>query len=572
LERLSWTGGRPSNLAGCAPQHEGQAEAARARQFRVGQAEQGLRVEFAELVTHAADGKGGAGLIAQDQRLAAIDGGGGNGEAEGPELDRGAVPVCEIDAACLPEPLSNPVPEAEQAEALPRQQTQPCRTDQFRVPVALVAAGRRQFPVALRYGGNRSGQVGVHGFLLKMASGILVPVGSAVKKASRAAQRQRLKAGRGCRKICARRAILSGMLRKMPGTGKTNSMSPAKAEVSSSYVLQIFLGLRQAGCDLSDVLSDYGLRDEDLRDVERRIPIEVEHALLRAGVERTGDTLLGLHAGERIGPGFMGIIGYTAMSAETLSEAIDIVLNHEMFRTEIAQCSIEYFKDSYAIRWTPLLPPTPLDRHRIELTFASWKRFVDGTIGMPIEAIVNREAVHFRHAPGGDLSAYKAVFGDVRIRFGAEDDAIFGPLSALDLPLMSADPTIHRAASQKLASIVSRQSAQRGFMETVRHQITEALAEGSVSLESVADRLKLPHWRLQRMLKAQGYAFSDLVDAQRKRLAEKYLSDSRYTIGEVALSLGYSEQSAFTRAFRRWYGSTPGEFRAAQSAPRHMEK
>jgi hypothetical protein len=59
---LSRTGGRPSNLAGCAPQHEGQAEVARARQFRVGQAEQDLRDEFAELATQAADGKCGAGV------------------------------------------------------------------------------------------------------------------------------------------------------------------------------------------------------------------------------------------------------------------------------------------------------------------------------------------------------------------------------------------------------------------------------------------------------------------------------------------------------------------------------
>jgi AraC-like DNA-binding protein len=87
------------------------------------------------------------------------------------------------------------------------------------------------------------------------------------------------------------------------------------------------------------------------------------------------------------------------------------------------------------------------------------------------------------------------------------------------------------------------------------------LADGAASLSSVAERLHMPARTLQRRLADQGLSFSQLIEDVRKRLARTYLQQPEIPLTEIALLLGYSESSAFSRAFRQWYGVSPSRFR-----------
>jgi len=92
-------------------------------------------------------------------------------------------------------------------------------------------------------------------------------------------------------------------------------------------------------------------------------------------------------------------------------------------------------------------------------------------------------------------------------------------------------------------------------------EILSRLPEGAPRLAQVAQALGLPRWTLQRRLLASGVTFSDLVDAPRRDLARTYLHQGGLPLADVAFSLGYSEQSAFTRAHRRWFGRPPRDNR-----------
>jgi AraC-like DNA-binding protein len=100
-----------------------------------------------------------------------------------------------------------------------------------------------------------------------------------------------------------------------------------------------------------------------------------------------------------------------------------------------------------------------------------------------------------------------------------------------------------------------------GLLQTARHAIAEAMRDGDPKLARVAKKLAMSSRTLQRRVKEHGVDFKKLVDDTRRRFALNYLKERKHTLTEVAFLLGYSELSALNRAFKRWTGSTPLDYR-----------
>ena len=111
------------------------------------------------------------------------------------------------------------------------------------------------------------------------------------------------------------------------------------------------------------------------------------------------------------------------------------------------------------------------------------------------------------------------------------------------------------------------ESGDRQLDRQVVLQIADVLTDGIPSLAQVASDLGMSARTLQRRLSDQGLTFQALVDQARRETAERFLADTRYSSAEVAFLTGFSEQSAFTRAFKRWAGQTPGTYRDLTAAP-----
>ena len=139
-----------------------------------------------------------------------------------------------------------------------------------------------------------------------------------------------------------------------------------------------------------------------------------------------------------------------------------------------------------------------------------------------------------------------------RITFSHEDWA---------RPLVGANPRL-RATLEAHALELAREASQaQGFGAKVRTVIAQNLREGEPRIGDVARRLGMTARTLQRRLQDEQLGFTALVDAARLDLARRYLADESLSISEVSFALGYSEPSAFTRAFKRWSGSAPAEYR-----------
>ena len=128
------------------------------------------------------------------------------------------------------------------------------------------------------------------------------------------------------------------------------------------------------------------------------------------------------------------------------------------------------------------------------------------------------------------------------------------------------DESIWRFLTAHIEETLADQDAEETLTQQIVQNIVNMLSEGVPTLSDVASEFGMSARTLQRRLAEEGHSFQTVVDEARRQLAERFLADTRYSIAEIAFLTGFSEQSAFTRAFKRWAGRTPGAFRLGASA------
>ncbi|MFZ5756001.1 MAG: AraC family transcriptional regulator [Pseudomonadota bacterium] len=327
---------------------------------------------------------------------------------------------------------------------------------------------------------------------------------------------------------------------------------------STLYIEYILDHALSQGCDLTDVLIELGVTAEQLDNAGARIPLSVESVLFERSIVQTGDILFGLHMGEAIRPRFMGPLGYASMSSATLGDAMAMMLPYQRVTTEFGITTAATRGDRYVIRWddVPETRDVSHARHRVENYFAAcitFGRWITGSQENPAE-------IRFAHEAPCAADEYTRIFR-CPVRFNAGENSISLPMHVLALKLRDADPEVHRVMVGRVKQELSSYSARGNLLEQVRHALREDLGNGAPSIDSVSGQLGLKPWTLRRMLKVENLDFTTLLDEVRREMAVDWLTTSSRTVSDIAVSLGYSEQSAFNRAFRRWFSLTPLEYR-----------
>jgi AraC-like DNA-binding protein len=202
-------------------------------------------------------------------------------------------------------------------------------------------------------------------------------------------------------------------------------------------------------------------------------------------------------------------------------------------------------------------------RHAAEFTLAALLVISRQLSGQPLAV----GEVAFSHpAPAAaTVALLAAVFGTTP-RFGAPANALELDRAELERPLPAADATLSRIIERHAEALLAARPEPRAAMgQRVRHALVGLLGQGDgereVSLAAIARRLGTSERSLQRHLADEGITFDALYEELRRELAVRYLADRSMAIAEVAYLLGYSEPSAFHRAFKRWTGATPAEAR-----------
>ena len=339
-------------------------------------------------------------------------------------------------------------------------------------------------------------------------------------------------------------------------------MPQLKPRLTVRAIRPLVSGLRQSGYDAAPILSAVGLDDATLAETDSLVPTSLAMTLLSRAVEHTGDVNIGLHLAEHAELGSFDVHFYAMASSPTLGAAYERLCRYQRLIHETSRVDLEV-GDATAILRHQLAGGRPAPRQTAEFLVAAWVRAGRVVTGMEWTP----KDVHFAHAAPPDTSEHARFFGTT-VRFGMRANALVLPARLLDTPCTRADPALVAVLDRYAAGRLEQAPRTNSVADRVRTVLHDELRGGEPAAARLAARLKMSVRSLNRLLAAEGTSYQELLDAIRRELAERYLASDHLSIGEVGFLLGFSELSSFHRAFKRWTGRTPAQFREGFRATR----
>jgi AraC-like DNA-binding protein len=318
----------------------------------------------------------------------------------------------------------------------------------------------------------------------------------------------------------------------------------------SMRLLQPFLQVLRQREDIAPLLSAFQSSQG-----EERIPIAKAHRLLEAAIELTRDPDLGLKASRLISFGDVGALDYLVCSSKTVGEALNVAARYMRLVDEALDVRVELDEARVWLRLESrvALPRAAADFQIGTLFLNYWRSWLGAHIsGMTIV---------FRHAAPVNQREYQQTFAPAALRFSAPFNGFELDRRYLDFPLRSADWRLHQIIQAHAEQTLMNRPTPQSVTAEVRALVARELTAGNASAVRIAQRLGVSTRTLGRKLDREGVTFKELLDELRKQRALEYVGSHDFGLTEVALLLGFSQTAAFHRAFRRWTGQTPLQYR-----------
>jgi AraC-like DNA-binding protein len=259
----------------------------------------------------------------------------------------------------------------------------------------------------------------------------------------------------------------------------------------------------------------------------------------------------------------LGVLGYVVLNAPTLGAAFAHMRRYFVIQQRAGVFSLDVEGGSACLAYTLRRSPHELPRQHALAILTMLVRVVREGTG---DASWAPSEITLPHRPPTGASDALAFFG-APIRYGAEAAALGFPADMMRRPMVTADPGLFpilvRHADEVLATLPA---ADDTTLDQIRRLVSSLLGNGTISIDAVAARMGTSARTIQRQLQLHGASFKQLVDDVRLGMARRHLADPSVNLTDAAFLLGYSDLSAFSRAFRRWTGSSPQEYRDTQLA------
>ena len=327
-----------------------------------------------------------------------------------------------------------------------------------------------------------------------------------------------------------------------------------------AYVTSLFARKMVAAAgrriDARATLSGAGLDPDAPWDPKAMMPAESYYAMLEGMARQIDVTELPVHVGASMRCDDYGALGLAWKAAPTLGASCARIVRYARIWTGVV---------TYELRGDPR--GTLFILHRTGPRRLGMRLSNEATLASAVslarqvcpEAFAPME-VMLRHPPPDRIAFHEEWFG-CPVRFDAAHDAILISRAAMERPNILGDEGISRYLISHLDAELSSVAPEETVVSRARAAIAQTLSEGKPTIAQVARGLGLSARSFQRRLSEHGLNFQTLTEETRRDLAEGLLRDARYSLAEIAFLTGFSEQSSFTRAFRRWRGTTPANYR-----------
>jgi AraC-like DNA-binding protein len=286
------------------------------------------------------------------------------------------------------------------------------------------------------------------------------------------------------------------------------------------------------------------------------IPMEHFCRLLDELAKATGDEAFGLHVGARLNAPHLGLIGQLAVTAQTLMEAIDNMRSNFFIFQSNTHFGLHQEEDLLWLSYAISDKRIPFHRHNADMMITIFVNFLRSVLGpnwSPVE-------VRFQHGKPDVGPKYEKHFG-CPIQFGRRINAIGINPRHLNAAMPKRDAQMHKLLKGVIDHLAAQRKIEADFGFIVKQHILMLMGSEPVTSRQVAQSMLLSEAQFLKFVRTKKLGFHDLVKETRFELARHYLDQPDISLTEISLLLGYSELSAFSRAFRRMSGETPQQYR-----------
>ncbi len=309
--------------------------------------------------------------------------------------------------------------------------------------------------------------------------------------------------------------------------------------------------LERLGYGSEPLLAAAGLRRRDLDDPDARVPCDALGAMIARAQQQRFTPNLALELARLTPIGAYPLLDYLVLTSETVGAGVQQLARYNRIIGGPIEIDLREEGDTVRIVMASSAAPFSLE-FVASLVILHFRNETDGrfaAIGVALEHAVD------------DPAAYERILA-CPIEPRASWNGIRVSLDMWRLPLRRRDSVLRQLLETQANGILAHQPARTGLAFQVQRALASRVAGGDTSIGALARELAMSGRTLQRRLATEGVSYHGLLDEARKAAAGQYLRESTLAIGEIAYLVGYSEPAPFHRAFKRWFGKTPGSVRS----------
>jgi len=333
---------------------------------------------------------------------------------------------------------------------------------------------------------------------------------------------------------------------------------PSKTSVSVTLIDALNLYALSIGVDVNKACQKTGFKPALLEDPETRVPVQAFHSLWLEIANQSSDPDFGLHFAEWTRNQFgEGVLAAVMINCPTVGNAMEKLTRYHALATDVIQVQLRREANLARFAWKSVLTNYPLDRQIAEA--------VIGRLFFTLENLsrdkITPLEINFRHPLPRSISEHQRIF-KCPLAFDQSRDEIVIRAAELDLPIPLANPKVLEPLEAIVQNLLGQLYPSDTWAEQVTHRVSNLLVDGQKpTLGVIAKEMAVSPRHLQKKLKSEKVTYQSLVDQVREKMALSYLKQPNMNLFDTAFLLGFSDQSAFNHAFKRWTGMTPKEFR-----------
>jgi AraC-like DNA-binding protein len=290
--------------------------------------------------------------------------------------------------------------------------------------------------------------------------------------------------------------------------------------------------------------------------LDERVPLALAHEMVRRWSAEIGDPALGLKAGRRMSLGDGGSLEFAMHSAHSVRESVAVANRYVRLYSDALELALAVSDQRALLKLDSALP---LPREFADFLMSAWYQ-----VHVRVQLLDEPELeCLFMHEQPEDLSEYRTTFEAATLTFGAPCYGFRFTASLADAPLSSCDALLHARHCEYLEVQHASLRETQSTATQVRRLLAAELRHGRPTAADVARRLSMSRRTMVRRLEGEGTSFTELLDDLRYQLALRFVAAPKLTLNEISDLLGFAQVQGFHRAFKRWNGKTPNQYRDA---------